>query len=176
MVRRHHNNKNPLTKTYHSFAITSGLLLVCISVFLMFMSFSGLSEESRIVSKNVTVSATLSDVWTKKEKTTTHKSKIGPKSSSKTVTKYYGKARYLYNGRYYTSDTISFGAKRVSKGDTIRLYVDPDSPQKSVAETENSKNLAFLIAVGAVGFVGLILFITGLISWRKKRKKQCIAV
>ena len=163
-----------MIKTYHSFAILAGLLLVCISVFLMFISFSGLSEENRIINKNVTVNATLSDVWTKKVKKTSHKSKVGLSSSKKTVTNYYGKARYLYNGKYYTSDTISFGTKHVSKGDAIRLYIDPDAPQKSVAETERSQSLAFVIAVGAVGFTGLLLFITGLISWRKKRRKQCI--
>ena len=175
MVRRHHH-RNSMIKTYHSFAILAGLLLVCISVFLMFISFSGLSEENRIINKNVTVNATLSDVWTKKVKKTSHKSKVGLSSSKKTVTNYYGKARYLYNGKYYTSDTISFGTKHVSTGDTIRLYVDPDAPQKSVAEIERSQSLTFLIAVGTLGFAGLILLITGLISWRKKRRKQCIAV
>ena len=54
-------------------------------------------------------------------------------------------------------------------GDTIVLYVDPDAPEKAVAEVEKSRNLTYMISLISLSGAGVILLVTGIISLVKKR-------
>ena len=165
-MKRHRYRKS-WTKRYPSFGIASGLLLLAIAGFLMFLSMSGISEDQRIINKNVTVNGSISRVWTKQTTKTPSKNKTWKKP--KTTTNYYADATYSYNGGHYTCKNISFDRKHINVGDSIVLYVDPDAPEKAVAEVEKSRNLTYMISLISLSGAGVILLVTGIISLVKKR-------
>lgn len=167
-----HHHSRAYTNDPIKFGIMSGLLLIVFSALIILMSFSTLSKDQKIISKNVTVTGELSRVWTKQVKKVQQSSKIN--RTSKTVTEYYADARYSYNNEYYICKDLSFGTKRVRVGDSITLYVDPDNPSQAVSETDKSRNTTLIITVSIIGFAGVVLLVVSIIS--KKKKRRAVAI
>ena len=109
-----------------------------------FLMINSEIENKRIVDKNVTVDARVVKVW---KKTTSHKT---GKHSRTTTTHYHVALTYNYNGKNYTYSDMDMGTSRVSVNQNVRVFIDPDNPQKIV--------LGRTVGVGFVGIILLIIF------------------